>query len=449
MKTQKIMLLIIGLFVLTIYCWATPENPNVGNPFTNRNTVPSANQRQRIITQPNNNQSGYFRGISPYGVRRYDNLGSPSISSLERRTGSVFTDRSPDAFRSNYNVRRRISPYPSRLQSSFNRSLSNVPAQGTTSRYVIPNLPQLKNTQFSQRPLAAKTQELDALLSKQAKLQDTSKLKESKDKTDVSKNLNLYDMLTPEQIKELIDQRQPKPEDAGDEKLLPEERILAEFMKEQEQALAEGTTEKSNELFQSEKADLKTDDSDAKERTAEDILNKAHAAEGQKALGKYKTFNSLADSKLAMYLKAGQDFLKEKQYYKAADAYSLATIWKLDDGRAYFGQSLALFAAGEYMSSAYYLSRAFELDSTLVTVKYDIAGIMGDRDTYENRIVEVSEWQQRSNSGELAFLMAYVFYQDGKSERAAASMKTALETMPDSQAVTVLKNIIAPDTPEK
>ena len=144
-------------------------------------------------------------------------------------------------------------------------------------------------------------------------------------------------------------------------------------------------------------------------------------------------------------MEIAEDFIREDQFYKAADTYSLANVWKPKDPRGYLGQSFSLFAAGEYMSSAYYLSRAFELDSTIAQEKFDLADFVGDRDIYENRVLEMTTWQERSGSGELAFLLAYVSYQDNKAVRAVDAIKKAKTAMPNSRAVAALKAIIDPE----
>jgi hypothetical protein len=144
-------------------------------------------------------------------------------------------------------------------------------------------------------------------------------------------------------------------------------------------------------------------------------------------------------------MNTAENFIKEGQFYKAADTYALANIWKPEDARGYLGQSFSLFGAGEYMSSAYYLSRAMELDSKEALKKYDLAAFIGDRDVFENRVLELSTWQQRSGSGELALLLAYLSYQDGKAVRAKETINIAKAAMPDSKAVLVLKNIIDPE----
>ena len=172
-------------------------------------------------------------------------------------------------------------------------------------------------------------------------------------------------------------------------------------------------------------------------------------AEAAALLARYKTFERLAEVRVAEYLAAGEAFLKDGKFYKAADAFSLASVWGPTDARPFAGRAFALFAAGEYLSSSFYLGQAMLRNPEAASQKVDLAGLIGDRDVYENRVVEMTTWQERSGSGELAFMMAFVFHQDGKADRAAAAIQVAAEKLPGDKAVEILRGVIAPDAATK
>ena len=75
--------------------------------------------------------------------------------------------------------------------------------------------------------------------------------------------------------------------------------------------------------------------------------------------------------------------------------------------------------------------------------------LLGSRDVYENRLVELSTWQQRASSAELAFLSAYLLHTDGKSSRAKVSVDFALQNMTDNPVVLVLQKAIDKTLNEK
>lgn len=165
-------------------------------------------------------------------------------------------------------------------------------------------------------------------------------------------------------------------------------------------------------------------------------------ARAREIMGPHETFAAFADDKFNRHLRAAEQYLKEGKYYRAADAYTLASIYKPEDPLAYAGKSHALFAAGEYMSSSLFLSRALEIFPDYARFKVDIVAMVGDRDRLETRVADVEQWWKTSNSPELQFLLAYVYYQMDRVERAKEAIGKAYESMPESAAVGALKEAI-------
>ncbi len=159
-------------------------------------------------------------------------------------------------------------------------------------------------------------------------------------------------------------------------------------------------------------------------------------------MGEHKTFASYSKDKFNQHMRAAEQYLKEGKYYRAADTYTLASIYKSDDPLAYAGKSHALFAAGEYMTSALFLSRALEIFPEYAQFKIDLASMVGDRDKLDSRIVDIKEWVERSGSADLQFLLGYVYYQTGRIEEAKESIDAAYEKLPEAPAVIALKKAI-------
>lgn len=156
----------------------------------------------------------------------------------------------------------------------------------------------------------------------------------------------------------------------------------------------------------------------------------------------YKSFAAYSDDKFNRHIRAAENYMKQGRFYRAADAYTLATIYKPNDPLGYAGKSQAMFAAGEYMSSALFLARALEIFPGYAKFKIDLVGMVGDKDTMENRILEAREWLDRSQSPELAFLLSYVYYQMDRLDFAKKAIEWAAQKMPDSPAVAALKKAI-------
>jgi len=156
----------------------------------------------------------------------------------------------------------------------------------------------------------------------------------------------------------------------------------------------------------------------------------------------YKSFAILSDDRFNQHIRAAEGFMKQGRFYRAADAYTLASIYKPNDPLGYAGKSVALFASGEYLSSSLFLARALEIFPEYAKVKIDLVGMIGDKDTVENRILEARDWMDKSDSGELEFLLSYIYYQMDRLEFARQSIEAAAKKMPDSPAVAAMKKAI-------
>jgi tetratricopeptide (TPR) repeat protein len=156
----------------------------------------------------------------------------------------------------------------------------------------------------------------------------------------------------------------------------------------------------------------------------------------------YKSFAAHSDDKFNQHIRAAEGFMKQGRFYRAADAYTLASIYKPNDPLGYAGKSVALFGSGEYLSSALFLARALEIFPEYAKVKVDLVGMIGDKDTVENRILEAREWMDKSDSGELEFLLSYVYYQMDRLEFARQMIESAVKKMPNSPAVAAMKKAI-------
>ena len=441
----------------------TIENPNVGSPFRSSNAPTHSGQRQRFITRPNTNPYGqasndivtgnvaggkHFRGVVPYGSsyysRAYTNeAGSAAVNRFIRRSTDVISnDRNPGQVRRYYDPRRTVSS----LRQLDGQSALTAPALSPQSRqrdFISPSTDTFLQQPIQQRPLSANTMDLEQILTRQEKLRQQTAERDTEDtEKDTEDEKNFFDIkFTPERQEQTED---PSVKEETETKLNPVEQVLAEIQKEQAEALKQ---EKS--ILEKEQPEKTEDGQTNRLDPKSDLLPKIDPDklrdQGKDVLGEHETFQSLAEEKFSEYMEIAEDFIREDQFYKAADTYSLANVWKPKDPRGYLGQSFSLFAAGEYMSSAYYLSRAFELDSTIAQEKFDLADFVGDRDIYENRVLEMTTWQERSGSGELAFLLAYVSYQDNKATRAVDAIEKAKTAMPNSRAVAALKAIIDPE----
>ncbi|MFB0552344.1 MAG: hypothetical protein ACETWQ_03420 [Phycisphaerae bacterium] len=190
-----------------------------------------------------------------------------------------------------------------------------------------------------------------------------------------------------------------------------------------------------------------------------DELNKLSqadlSAKAKSIRGSHTNPETFSEAKFNQHMQAAEDYLKAGRFYAAADSFALASIYKLDPGEAgsgpvqagglalcFAGRGHALLAAGEYISSALFLSRALDIAPEYVRTKIDLAGMLGGENKLESRIAEIKEWMGRSGSTKLEFLLGYVYYRMGRLGPAKQAIDTASEKMPQSPALVAVKKAI-------
>ena len=143
-----------------------------------------------------------------------------------------------------------------------------------------------------------------------------------------------------------------------------------------------------------------------------------------------------------LHFKAGEDQLKNGDYYAAADSFALASIFKRNDPLCLAGRSHALLAAGEYISSALFLSRAIKADPEFIKARINLAADLGGQHIIDSRIADIKEWLLQSGSGQLNFLLGYVYYRMGRLGPAQKAINAAHTKQPHSKAIAIVKKAV-------
>ncbi len=167
------------------------------------------------------------------------------------------------------------------------------------------------------------------------------------------------------------------------------------------------------------------------------------AAEARRVMGPHANLESLSDAKFNEYIRVGEEHLRAGRYYQAADSFSLAAVYKPDHPAVLSGKSHALFAAGEYISSALFLSRVLAAFPEYLRVDVDLATLVGGQDKMTRRLADIEQWYARSGSGELQFLLSYVYYRMGRLAEAERAIDAAYKKMPQSPAVRTIRTAIS------
>ncbi|HOK65429.1 MAG TPA: tetratricopeptide repeat protein [Anaerohalosphaeraceae bacterium] len=433
--------------------WAA-EAPGARSPIGSPTQVPSANRTAAIPSQPNlygyvgnltmtGNIGGgrHFRGFVPYSSsdyidRRLLDPQSRAVSSFLRRSAQA------EAF---FDPRQTVTSLQRPGGSGLGAPTIPPQVRATASKQWLESFDiadVIRPPQ--QRPLAPSTQTLESILQQHLTQKTAEKSRKIVPLDPLQTVPPGMDLSKPSSEAKpaplLTDKTAPKPE--SEESTSSSQSIYAQIRRQLGLSRDNEQPEKETLLTAEEPAapEEKTKPQPSSSRSGlrmrpEDFVN---PADGRAVRQDYPDFEHLAAARAEDYLFLGEEFLKNGQYYKAADAFELASVWDRKNPLLVLARSHALFAAGEYMSSAFYLSQAIEMEPKVLESRFDWASLLNSRDAFENRLTELSTWQQRSNSPELALLMGYVLFQDGKLTRARISAEYAEDMMPDSQAAKIL-----------
>jgi hypothetical protein len=424
---------------------------------------------KRIVTGniPGGREFRHPGGIVPYrseaeflfsDFELATSFGSNSLNSFIRRSASVgFPDPGLSLNQPYYlpsrAVKRGYEPgfvLPKAPSPAGTRDFAPAPEPISDNQYIY----------GQQRPLSRSMEELEDIILREIELQKLARqeeepLQEDKELAEIEE---LESYLAQQFRKTTEEKEKPSDEIPELEKPIEPEKPLEpttqedteseeqpEDFYEQLRREQERVEEEDADILGADKGDETEDKAKGKSKLELKVgekyeLGEVDHAKAAAIRGSHKTFKDWAEAKFKEYVKAAEEFLKEGKYYKAADAYTLASIYEPENALAYGGKALALFAAGEYMSSSYFLERAItlspeyaqqkiDLAAMLVDQKIDLAAMLVDRDMIENHIIEMATWQQQNKSHELAFLMAFIFYQNNNIPAAKVAVTLAFEKM--------------------
>jgi tetratricopeptide (TPR) repeat protein len=167
------------------------------------------------------------------------------------------------------------------------------------------------------------------------------------------------------------------------------------------------------------------------------------SAEADRIRGPHKTLDSFSKAKFTEHYMAAQRYLQMGEYYRASQSFTLASMYKPDDPFSLAGKGYALFAAGEYVSSALFISRALELAPIYMLADIDLVDMLGgDSSMVQSRIAEVEEWLARSGSAQLGFLLGYVCYRTGDLNKAKLAIESAYVKLPESPSILAVRTVV-------
>ena len=359
------------------FCISSP----VGSPTTPASSTQSGltpSNRGQYINAGNDIVTGnvgggkQFRGFVPYGSTQYFqgplSSGTTNMDSFIRSTTGVpyAADRAPAA----------ISPYYSPLQSVSSLSSRRYNTYGTTdsSALQIPEQsPLQKPLTFGLVPLAEaqKLQQQNAATI-QTQTTETQEYTPLMQRPLSSTPFEMRNYIT-EQVSEKIypteqqeQAEEPHPlQNTGETAIEKLDTTVKPFepyepgktvepvqpnekpKMEREQLRAEGIFEEMkqrvSEDFQKNLKQM-SEERTAAEANQPSEPNAIEPLMPEAIVGYHRTFATQATDKFNQLMKAGEQYMKDKQYYKAADAYTIASVYQKNNPLPYAGKAFALLA---------------------------------------------------------------------------------------------------------
>ena len=144
-----------------------------------------------------------------------------------------------------------------------------------------------------------------------------------------------------------------------------------------------------------------------------------------------RTFVGSEQSQLNEYLDEAEALLHAGRYYQAAGQYELARTVAPDNPLPLLGQSTALLAAGEYLSSANHLFHAIRLFDSLALYDLDMKAFIPDLAMLDRRRADLEQRLERHEVFKLRFLLGYAEYCSGLERIGLADLEKAVADAPE------------------
>lgn len=132
----------------------------------------------------------------------------------------------------------------------------------------------------------------------------------------------------------------------------------------------------------------------------------------------------------------GMKAFQEGRYREAADAFRLAADANQGDPAARIYAGHALFATGRYHDAVRYLRKAFELQSRIMYLTYDMRQDYRNRADFDQQLAALEEALRLSPADEdRLFTLGYVLYYGGQRENAYFAFQKLIRLNPRDKLV--------------
>lgn len=149
------------------------------------------------------------------------------------------------------------------------------------------------------------------------------------------------------------------------------------------------------------------------------------------AAGTVRSFVGTEQSRLNQELASAEADLKAGRYYDAARRYAMAQAIDMSNPMPLFGRSMALLAAGDYLTSANDLFRAIQSSDRQLGLRIDMTSFIPDMTALDRRRAFLEQRLENLEDFRLRFLLGFAEYSSGLTEIGLKDMQKATTAMPD------------------
>jgi len=130
------------------------------------------------------------------------------------------------------------------------------------------------------------------------------------------------------------------------------------------------------------------------------------------------------------YLSRAEQYMRQKRFYLAAQAYDAALSLQPGNFLALVGKANALIGAGEHLSAYLALEAALRRFPELLVFNFDLPGLLGGHETVDLRRAELERLLKVKPDYRLRFLLGYLEYYSGLRDLGVQTLKRAAAEAP-------------------
>ncbi len=148
-----------------------------------------------------------------------------------------------------------------------------------------------------------------------------------------------------------------------------------------------------------------------------------------------RSFAGTEESAVNRYLADAEAHLHAGDYYRAAGSYDLARTVDPTNPLPLVGRSLALLAAGDYLSSASSLFSGIARFESLAHFQVDLKAFIPDVVALDRRRADLERWLEKTLDARLEFLLGFAEYSSDLKDLGITHMDQAAGKLPDQPAL--------------